>query len=84
MITSLLLSNLRHRAMITLVSRLLARLIHISPSCWTIYLSFEIILEIGAVHRIERQIQCFICIQIHCFEKRSVRYELFFKGYLIA
>ena len=84
MITSLLLSNLRHRAMITPVSRLLAKLIYISPSCWTIYRSFETILEIGAVHWIELQIQCFICIQIHCFEKRSVRYELCFKRYLIA
>jgi len=32
-------------AMITPVSPLRARLIHISPSYWTIYRSFEIILE---------------------------------------
>jgi len=31
--------------MLTAVSPLLTRLIHISPSCWTIYRSFEIILE---------------------------------------
>jgi len=46
MITSLL-SNVRHRAMLTPVSPLRTRLIHISPSCWTIYRSFEIILEMG-------------------------------------
>jgi len=39
MITSSLLSIVRHRAMITPVSRLLATLIHISPSCWTVYRS---------------------------------------------
>jgi len=49
MITSALLSNVRHRAMITPVSPLLTRLIHIIPSCWTIYSSFEIILEMGTV-----------------------------------
>ena len=35
--------------MITPVSPLLTRLIHISPSYWTIYRSFEIILEMGTV-----------------------------------
>jgi len=45
MITSPLLSNVRHRAMLTPVSPLRTRLIHISPSCWTIYRSFEIILK---------------------------------------
>jgi len=38
-----LLRNARHRAMITPVNPLLARLIHISPRYWTIYRSFEII-----------------------------------------
>jgi len=38
------LRNARHRAMITPVSPLCARLIHISPSYWTIFRSFEIIL----------------------------------------
>jgi len=49
MITFPLLSNIRHTAMITPVSPLLGvgRLIHISPSCWAIYRSFEIILENG-------------------------------------
>ena len=78
MITSSLLSNVRHRAVITPVSPLRARLIHISPCCWTIYRSFEIILEIGTVHWIGLHIQS--SIQIHCFKKRSVRYELCFKN----
>jgi len=50
MITSPLQSYARHRAMITPVSPLLLRLIHITPSCWTIYRSFEIILEMGTLH----------------------------------
>jgi len=58
MITSPLLSNERHRAMITPVSPLLTSLIHFSPSCWTIYRSFEIILEMGTLHWIGFQIQC--------------------------
>jgi len=45
MITSPLLSNVRHRAMITPVSPLLTRLIYINPSYWTIHHSFESILE---------------------------------------
>jgi len=49
MITSPLLSNARHRVMITPVIPLLTRLIHISPSCWKIYRLFEIILEMGTV-----------------------------------
>jgi len=61
-------------ATVTPVSHPLTRLIHISPSCWTIYRSFEIIREMGTVHWIEFQIQCFI--QMHCFKKHSVRYEL--------
>jgi len=40
-----LLRELRHKAMITPVSPLRARLIHISSSYWTILCSFEIILE---------------------------------------
>jgi len=71
-----------HRAMLTPVSPLLARLIHISPRCWTIYRSFENILGTGSVPWIGLQIQC--SIQIHCFKKHSVRYELCFKKYLIA
>ena len=56
MITSPLLSKVRHRAMITPVSHLLTRLIHINQSCWAIYRSFEVTLEMGAVHWIELQI----------------------------
>jgi len=82
MITSPLLSNVRRRALITPVSPLHARLIHIIPSCWTTYSSFEIILEMGTVHWIGLQIQC--SVQIHCFKKHSVRRELCFKKYLIA
>jgi len=48
--TSPLLSNVRYRVMITPVNRLLAMLIHICPSCWTICSSFESILEMGTVH----------------------------------
>jgi len=43
------------------------RFIHICASCWTIYRSFEITLEMGTVQWIELQIQCFI--QIYCFKK---------------
>jgi len=82
MITFPLLSNVRHKAIITPVRPPLARLIHISPSCWTIYRLFEIILEMVTVHWIELQIQC--SIQVHCFKKHSVRYELCFKKYLTA
>ena len=60
---------------VTPVSHPFTRLIHISPSCWTIYRSFEIILEMGTVHWIELQIQCFI--QIHCFKntQSDMNYE---------
>jgi len=70
------------RAMITPVSPRLAMLIHISTSCWTICRSFEIILEMGTVRWIALQIQR--SIQIHCFKKHSVRFELCFKIYFIA
>jgi len=43
--------------MITPVSPLPTRLVHISPSCRTIYRSLEIILEMGTVHWIALQIQ---------------------------
>ena len=78
--TSTLLSNVRHRAMLTPVSPLRTRLIHISPSCWTIYHSFEIILKMGTVHWIRLQIQC--SLQIHCFKKHSDQYQLCFEKYL--
>jgi len=77
MITSPLLNNVRHR-LLTPVSPLLTRLIHISPSCWTIYCLFEFILEMGTVHWIGLQIER--SIQIHCFKKHSIRYELCFKN----
>ena len=80
MITSPLLSNVRHRAMITQVSHPLTRLIHISPSCWTIYRGFEIILEIGTVRWIGLQIQC--SIQIHCFKKTFSPMRIMFQKIL--
>jgi len=54
-------------------------LIHISPSYWIIYRSFEIILEMETLHWIGIQIQCSMQIQKH-----SVRYEVCFKKYLVA
>jgi len=63
MITSPLLSNVCHRAMITPVSLLLTRLIHVSPSYRKMYCSFEMILKMGTVHWIGLQTQC--SIQIH-------------------
>jgi len=60
MITSPLLSNVRKKAMITPASPLLTPLVHISPSYWTIYRSFEIILKMGTVHWIGLHIQCSI------------------------
>jgi len=67
-------------ATVTPLGHLLTRLIHICSSCWTIYRSLEIALEMGTVDWIELQIQC--AMQIHCFKKHSVRYELNFKKYL--
>jgi len=58
MITSPLSSNVRHRAMITPVSPLFTRLIHISTSYWATYCLFEIMLEMGTVQRNWLQIQC--------------------------
>ena len=60
-----LLLNARHRAMITPVSPVRTRLIHISLSYWTIYRSFEIILAWGPSTGLE--FKC--CMQIHCFKK---------------
>jgi len=65
-------------ATVTPVSHPLAWLIHISPSCWTIYRSFEITLKMGTVHWTELQIQC--SVQIHCFKKTFSQYELSFKN----
>jgi len=81
MITSPLLSNVRHRAKMRPVCPPLTRFIHISPSCWTIHRSFEIILEMGTVHWIELQIQC--SIQVHCF--KNIRSDMnCYKKYLTA
>jgi len=43
--TCALLRKLRHKAMITPVSPLRTRLVHVSPIYWIIFCSFEIILE---------------------------------------
>jgi len=69
MITSALVSNVRHRAIITPVSPRRAGLIHISPSCWTTYCSFEIILEMGTLHWIGLQIQCSIPVVFNLFSR---------------
>jgi len=53
MITSPLLSNVRHRAMIMPLSPLSTEIIHISPRCWTIFYSFETILKMGTAHKLE-------------------------------
>jgi len=55
---TLLLSNVRQKAMITPASPLLTMFVHISPSYWIIYRSFEIILEMRTVHWIGLHIQC--------------------------
>ena len=55
-----LLSNVRQKPMIMSASPLLTMLLHISPSYWTIYRSFENILEKGIVHWTRLQIQCSI------------------------
>jgi len=77
-ITSPMLSNVRHRAMITPVRSLLTRLIRIRPSYWKKFRSFSIVLEMGTVHWIGLQMQC--SAQIHCFKKQSVIYELCFEN----
>ena len=59
-----LLRNARHRAMITPVSPVRTRLIHISPNSRAIHRSFEIILEWGPSIRLEFK----RCMQIHCFK----------------
>jgi len=53
MITRQLLRNIRHTAMITPVSSLRTKLIHICPSYWTIYRSFEMNLEWDLSIRLE-------------------------------
>jgi len=62
MMISPLLRNVHHRVMITPVSPLVTRMIRISPSCWTIYRSFEITVcsKMATVNWIGHQIQCFI------------------------
>jgi len=81
MTTSPLLSNVRHSAMIVPISPLSTRLTHINPSCWKIFMRLKLF-KIRTVHGIGFQIQC--SLQIHCFTKHSVRYELYLKKYLTA
>jgi len=45
---------------VTPASPLLTMLIYVSPSYWTIYLSFQIVLEMGSLHWFGLQIQCSI------------------------
>jgi len=67
-----LLLNARHRAMITPVSPVRTRLIHISPSYSTICGSFEISIEWGPSIRLEFK---FVCKSI-ASKKHSIWYEL--------
>ena len=51
------------------IDMLRTRLIHISPSCWRIYRSFEIIHEMGTVHLIGLQTQCSILTFLYIASK---------------
>jgi len=62
---------IQNSSVIQLHALLRIRIIHISPSCWTIYRSFEIIFKTGAFHWIVLQIQC--SVQIRCFKKHSLK-----------
>jgi len=55
--------------MITPVSPLLTRLIHIRPSYWTIFRSFDIILEMGTVYWIGLQMQWSIIYKNQLLQK---------------
>jgi len=68
--TCRLLHNLRHRAMIAPVSPQRTRIIHISPSYWTIFCSFGIILEWELSIGLEFKFS--VSMQIHCFKKREI------------
>jgi len=78
--------------MIIPVCLLHAGLIHISPSYWTIYHLFKIILEwelfIDSIQIQHSMQKCWIQIQHsmqnHFFKKHSIRYELYFKKHLIV
>jgi len=60
--------------MITPVSPLLARLIHISRFIGQFIVRLKLMSKMGTVHWIGLKIQCFI--QIHCFKIYSVRCKL--------
>ena len=77
-----LLRNVRHRAVITPVSPLLTRLIRISPSCWTINRSFEIILN-NWKHPLD-WISNSMFYTNSLLQKHTVRYKLYFKKYIIT
>jgi len=77
--TRSMLRNARHRAMITSVSVVCTKIIHINPSFWKINRSFEIIFENENCPQIGIQIQC--SIQMHCLKKTSdVNYILIPEG----
>jgi len=80
MITRRLLRNERHRAMITPVISLLAKLIRISQSYWAIYCWFEIILKIGTVHWTSNSM-----LYINPLLQKNTQGDVnYFKKYLIA
>jgi len=76
--THLLLCNKRHGAMIVpVISSLHTRLIRISPSCWTIFRSFEIILEWELPTALEFEFN--FPRKSHFFKKHSIWYEEYLK-----
>jgi len=74
-----LLLNTHHRTMITPLDPLHTRLIHISPSCWTLYRSFEIILEWGSSNGLEFNSN--VIWKAIASKKYSIWYELNLKKY---
>jgi len=69
-----LLRNARHKTMITPVNPPRLRLIHISPSCQTIYRSFEFILE--RVLSIGLEFKSNVLCKPIASKKHSIKYEL--------
>ena len=57
------------------------RLIHVSPSYWTTYCSFEIILEWGLSIGLELKLNV-LFMQIHCFKKKFNLIRIIFEKML--
>jgi len=82
MITSPLLSKVRHREMITLVSPPLTTLIHVSRVVGQFIVRLKLISKWEPPIGLNFKSNVFV--QIHCFKQHSIRYELCFKKYLAA